>query len=234
MNRARSCAGTSLAEAIVALLLGLFLIHLGLTTTAHLRTAGATMGTRLDLLTATRIVRSVLRRELGRGVADRDVVVAGDSLRLRVFRGTGVVCSTDPTASEVMVAYRGDRRPQPAKDSVEVTASDGSLSHQDLVGWSAASTGCPGVAPEEELMMWRLDGPLPAGSVVARLYETGSYHLVAGALRYRIGAGGRQPLTPDVWSRTDFVVGDSAVRLHLEPRAAVGSTVSEFLVWGRR
>jgi hypothetical protein len=32
---------------------------------------------------------------------------------------------------------------------------------------------------------------------LVRLFESGEYHLADGALRYRRGGGGRQPLTPE-------------------------------------
>ena len=43
--------------------------------------------------------------------------------------------------------------------------------------------------------LWEVE-PLPGGALFGRVYERGSYHLTLGALRYRRGGGGRQPLTP--------------------------------------
>ncbi len=60
--------------------------------------------------------------------------------------------------------------------------------------------------------VWTIDPPVP-GALVARIFERGSYHVSDGALRYRRGLGGRQPLTLDVFdnrstmeSRADGVV----------------------------
>lgn len=228
-----SAQGTSLVEAVVALLLGLFLIHLGYSVILGLRTASETVSDRLDVLTASRITRSVLRREMARGTAGRDWVAADDSLRLRAFRGTAIVCSLGPLPSELVVAYEGDRRPEPAKDSVEVVGADGSLLYVDLIGAGPTSTTCNGADSTEVVMAWRIDGPILDDVLVVRLFESGSYHFARSALRYRVGAGGRQPLTPEVWrdSETGFLIGDSAVGVQLMPRTTVGRPVSEFLAW---
>jgi hypothetical protein len=66
------------------------------------------------------------------------------------------------------------------------------------MSWRAVSA-CPGGARR-----WREDGrrdgllvPEPTDPVLGRIFEGGSYHFSGGALRYRRGAGGRQPLTPE-------------------------------------
>jgi hypothetical protein len=46
--------------------------------------------------------------------------------------------------------------------------------------------------------LWSVDPPVP-GALVVRVFERGSYHVSGGALRYRRGMGGRQPLTLDVF-----------------------------------
>ena len=49
-----------------------------------------------------------------------------------------------------------------------------------------------------ESEMWTVDPPVP-GALVARVFERGSYSVSGGALRYRRGLGGRQPLTLNVF-----------------------------------
>lgn len=226
--------GTSMVEALVALLLGLFVVHLGLTTIQRLRTFQERSGRRHDTLTATRISRTVLRGELARGLAGVDWTVGRDSVAVRAFRGTGVVCLDGTGADELLVAYRGDRLPDPVKDSVEVTTTAGERAVLDLLSSRPSTAACPGASPVEAPTRWRVDGTIPDGAVLARIFESGSYHLTDAAFRYRIGAGGRQPLTPSVWrdAGTGMSVVDGAVVLELEPRAGYGSRRSGFLVWG--
>ena len=52
--------------------------------------------------------------------------------------------------------------------------------------------------PGADSELWTIDPPVP-GALVARIFERGSYHVSGGALRYRRGMGGRQPLTLDVF-----------------------------------
>ena len=128
-------AGGSVVEAIVALALGLFVVQLCLTTAAQVRRSALRLADRQEVLVSLRIVRHVLRSELGHADATRDWSVAGDSLWLRAFRGTGLVCPDSPSPSEWVVAYRGERPPDPSKDSVEVTYPDGAVLYADLTGY---------------------------------------------------------------------------------------------------
>ena len=222
-------------EAVVALLLGGFLLHLGLTTMHQLQLHEARTRNRRDALLAERIARVVLRGELAR--ADGTWRVGEDSVALRSYRGTGIVCGPGPATGELIVAYRGDRLPDPRKDSVELTTETGVVSVFALASTEPGTGACPGAAAGEETMRWSVDGLVPLDVVMARVFESGTYHLVGSALRYRIGRGGRQPLTPRVWEdeRTGFGVGDAAVRLELHRRAGYGAGSStEFLVWRRR
>lgn len=225
-----------MVEALVALLLGLFVLHVGLSTLAHVHRAYASMTSRLDALTAGRIARTVLRRELGRGVAPIDWSASADSLRLRAFRGAGFVCAPGRSAEEVVVAYRGDRLPEPAKDSLEVTTVDGVTARFDLESRGAAAAPCLGADSMEVILRLGAPETLPAGAVLVRVFETGSYHFSGGALRYRVGYGGRQPLTPEVWQNrpTGFLPGDSTVRMRWIPDGPTGRSVSEFLAWAAR
>jgi hypothetical protein len=225
-------AGVSAPEAIVALLLGLFIVHLGFSTMAQLRTAHDRLAMRTDGLVAMRLGRHVLRRELRHGRPGQDWWSDGDSLWLRAFRGTAVVCPYDTATVEVTVSYRGDRRADPSKDSVLLISPLGDREVRGLSSVTAAAEPCGSLA-SAAFESWRLDAPVLPGSVIARLYERGSYHVNASALRYRRGASGRQPLTPEVWSsETAWVRSGGRLVLsvdHGDPSA--GGPWSAFLSW---
>lgn len=222
-----------MVEALVALILGLALLHLGLTTLHRLDRYEDRASRRQDALLSARVVSTVLRRELALGDPSVDWSVAGDSLVLRAFRGAGVVCSVSGPNRSVTVAFSGDRVPDASKDSVEVTTASGAVLIVPLQAVRSRTEACARSSPGEAVQEWVVDSVLPADAVIARPFESGSYHLSGAALRYRIGFGGRQPLTPEVWldSGTGFDVADSTVRLTLEPRPGYGPALSEFLVW---
>jgi len=228
-------SGTSLVEALVALLLGVFLMHLGLTTLRRLDDFEDRARRRHDAMLAARIAHTVLRSELDRGRAGFDWFATEDSLVLRAFRGTGVVCDLGTDPNEVSVAYLGDRRPDPSKDSVEITRRDGTDTRVALEADMRAASPCGMELDGETTRVWRLSAPVPADAVVARIYESGSYHLSGAALRYRVGRGGRQPLTPDVWQdvSTGLYLVDSGVGLTLTPLPGFGAPRSGFLSWAR-
>jgi hypothetical protein len=204
-------------EAVVALLVGLLVVQLGLSTLARLRAAQRELAARTDELVALRVGRHVLRRELRYGVPDRDWMAAGDSLSLRAFRGTALVCASDSLAAEIVVAYVGDRAPDPSKDSLLLVTEEGVAHVYALAGVGAPSAPCAGPRGATA-MRWRLDRAAPPAAAVARLFERGSYHLGDAALRYRRGASGRQPLTPDVWSAgSGWDVSDGRLGMHVVP-----------------
>jgi hypothetical protein len=193
-----AAAGFSAVEGIVALLVGLFVVHLGLSAIVRLRSVEAGIAKRMDAITAMRVARHVLRSELGRGVPGRDWMAAGDSISLRAFRGTGLVCPAGALTNEVTVSFSGVRRPDPSKDSVLLLGPAGTATPRALVAVGPAAISCGPLGPAD-LERWGLDAPAPAGTVVARVFERGSYHVALSALRYRRGSSGRQPLTPQVW-----------------------------------
>jgi hypothetical protein len=226
--------GASMVEAVMALVLGLFVVHLGLTTAIELRRYGIRLAVRQDALLSLRIARYVLRRELGHADPARDWTVDGDSLSLRAFRGTALVCGDQPRPSEWVVAYRGDRAPDPSKDSIEATYPDGAVRYAALTGVGAPGEPCQTPDSTESALLLRIDPPLPTGAILARVFERGSYHLSGSALRYRRGAGGRQPLTPEVWSDvgTGWRVGVAWVAIDLEPTSPqAGRPWGGFLAW---
>ena len=225
-------AGVSAPEAIVALLLGLFLVHLGLSTMARLRSAQSRLAQRTDGLVAMRVGRYVLRRELRWGRPQEDWYVSGDSISLRAFRGTALVCSHDTARVELTVSFSGDRRPDPSKDSVLLISAEGTRGVRALAA-IAPTTGPCGSAAPATLETWQLDAPPDPGTVLARLFERGSYHVSSYALRYRRGASGRQPLTPEVWSRsTGWTQRGRRLGLEVENRDPyAGRPWSAFLAW---
>lgn len=232
-HRPAASAGVSVLEAVVALTLGAFVLHLGVVTVQRVRTAQAGITERLEALEAFRVGRYVPRLELRRAVGGRDWAVDGDSLSLRAFRGTGLVCMPDGASERVAVSYRGDRQPDPAKDSVLLVRSGGGHLVVGLEGVGSGAGACgtgPGV-PE----VWTLDRPVPADVVLARLFERASYHFSAAALRYRIGASGRQPLTAEVWAMpaTGWVPGPDRLAFTLAGRPDAGRSWTGFLAWTR-
>ena len=81
---------------------------------------------------------------------------------------------------------------------------DGSRQTAALVGAANAPTCSAGEAVG---LVLSLDRTLPRSPVLMRAFERGEYHAVRGALRYRRGAGGRQPITPGRVGTGVFSVG---------------------------
>jgi hypothetical protein len=190
-------SGVSLLEMLVALVVGLVVLSLGLATLGRFHAARADMSARTDALTTLRVGRHVLRSELREGLPGRDWTPSSDSIALRAFRGLGRVCAVDSIGPRITVAYRGSRMPDPSKDSVLLVTEHGLTGTRALVRRSAAPAPCVG-AYDAHSETWTLDQPVGGNVVAARVFERGSYHLAASALRYRRGASGRQPLTPEV------------------------------------
>ena len=193
---ARSRGGFTLAELIVVLtctsiIAALFFGAL----TAQLRLARHTAQRVLEndaLRTASAIIGGELRR-----TAPVDLrVVAPDSIVMRAFRGLAVVCATG--AQGLLVHYRGDRMPDPAKDSALWL---GDADAQQVVALASVSPGgsaaCPAVA-NGSLLWWQTVPTIDQRGVLL-VFESGNYYLTARALRYRLGAAGRQPLTADLF-----------------------------------
>ncbi|MCG6954803.1 MAG: hypothetical protein LJF04_02340 [Gemmatimonadetes bacterium] len=189
--------GTSVVETLWALVLGLFMMTLAMKVVAHQRAAVAALARESDALAAVRVARQVLGQEGRSGNPSRDGwAVSGDSLAIRAFRGIAYVCGLGPDPAEAWVEARGVRLPEPAKDSVLVLDTSGAWTSLALVDARRAS-GCTPDG-EGQGQRWRLSGLVPPGAVLARYFERGSYHVADGALRYRRGGSGRQPLTPEV------------------------------------
>lgn len=189
----------AVAETLVSLLLTFLILALGAAlVVAVARNAGALART-TDEVFAERMVWRLLRAELGQGVSGRDWSVddAGE-IALRAFRGVAVACGP-ARGSQVEVLVAGVRVPAPEKDSVLVLGPDGAWTAADLTGVWSAEGGC-GAPP---LHGWRRErwtvAPPPSGVPVLRFFERGSYHLEDTVFRYRVGEGGRQPVTPPVF-----------------------------------
>jgi hypothetical protein len=184
----RRGAGFTLAEILVALLLSYLVMALALGMVARQREVVRLLGERAERLAAARTARHVLGQEARAAMGEGAWAVGPDSLALRAFRGRGLVCPGGVGGAEIHVAAAGTRAPDPEKDSVLLALA--------LVERGPSHAPCPfGSASPER---WLLSGPVPRDVVVAGWFERGAYHLSAGALRYRRGLAGRQPLTPEV------------------------------------
>lgn len=163
----------------------------------------------LRMMALARTARIVVRAEL-RGLAPADVAAtAPDSLRIRAFRGGGTICGGD--GAEVWVRYRGTRAPDPAKDSALLI--DGSGAERAVAVEGVSGAPCPDGAA------LTLSEPPALTPVYVLLYEPGAYHLAGGALRYRRGEGGRQPLTESLLAAPRFQSPSPLVhRVELRPR----------------
>ena len=190
-------SGVTVVEVLVSLLLGLAVISLAWTSLARQRTVASRLRSEMDLLSARRLAAIVIGKELRAGVRGRDWIgPASDSLSLRAFRGWGPVCGSVAEHGNIVVAYHGERAANPVKDSVLILTADG-WRRADLTGRASGARSCVmdlGGDPE----VWTIEPPI-AGALVARIFERGSYHVSGGALRYRRGLGGRQPLTQEVF-----------------------------------
>lgn len=139
---------------------------------------------------ALRTARGVLRAEVRNAAAGDIHAIGKDSVALRVFRGWAIVCGV--SAGQTTLRYRGLRDPDDTKDSLLIVGPE------RVSGFRASGaqpTGCPRNAEEQLIVVTPALTMRPG--IVLLFFETGAYHLANGALRYRRGAEGRQPLTDD-------------------------------------
>lgn len=201
----------SLAELLlVAVLFSFVLAALATFASAVSRLAG-TQSERGRVQELARTAQVILQGELRHSVAEQVVAAAGDSVRLRAVRGGGVACGVE--GDRLLVRYRGVRQPEPEKDSVLLVNSVGTHS-LGPVRDAAAGGWCGGG------VSLRLNAPPPESAGVVLIYESGTYMVAEGALRYRRGAAGRQPLTEAILGqhgsyRSALVVGSDAATLDL-------------------
>jgi hypothetical protein len=221
--RAPRRSGAVLIEAILALTLGLFVL---------VAFAGALSGSlrwivrlweRAESLDLVYTAWAVLDEELRPGLPGRDWQVhdSGKWVGLRAFRGIARVCGNQGPDGSWPVAVRGRRAAEVGRDSVLVLGRDGGWRPFSLV---SAQAGGECVAEFGEVAeRWSWTPGLSPEPVLARFFERGEYHLSEGALRYRRGAGGRQPLTPErLGSGSGFSPIPGGVEVALEFSARVG------------
>ncbi len=230
-------AGVSMVEALMALVLGLLVIQLSLGIMARMRRIGGRLTRRAESMEAVRITRHVVGGEVRLGRPGRDWVVVGrEELALRAFRGVADVCPWRPDSLTLLVSYRGSRAVDPSKDSVLLADREGTWLAAAVVRVSASGLVCP-EAPDVSVERWRMARAAPPGVVLARVFERGSYHLSGGALRYRRGRAGRQPLTPEVLRTppSGFAWGGGTLRMDVttEDGDDASRTVWNDLVWRR-
>lgn len=201
-------AGITLPELIlVAWLFAVVLLGLARFASAQGRLAALGYD-RIRAADAARTADLILGGEL-RYTSAPDRTAATDSVRVRAIRGAGAVCGR--ADAEVRVRYRGLRAPDPEKDSVLLITGSDTGGSVHAVTASALDSSCgSGVR-------LTLDPPPPSPAGLALLFESGSYHLTGGALRYRRGRGGRQPLTEVLLRDGWFETGSGTVGVRMVP-----------------
>lgn len=198
---ARDRRGYTLAEAMSALVVA-GLLTLGLAAVLAVVARAATRHAQVAIAAETeRTAPAILGTEL-RSLTAADATFDGDSVRLRAFRGGGVVCAR--VGAEVVVAYKGVRAPEPEKDSVLLLWPDAESAHRV----AAVRGGACGTADAVRLALSGLDED-SARPIVGLVFETGAYSLAASAFRYRRGAAGRQPLTDETLTHRSSLRGRS-------------------------
>lgn len=189
-----------------------------------------------DVAEVARVVTLLLPAEV-RLAPPADLAASADTLGLRAVRGVGLVCAV--TGGDVHVRYRGLRQPAPDKDSILVLPTQGYEQASALEGDRAGPGACD-TASGEEVRTWSLSAAPPAVGDIALVFERGSYHLADGALRYRRGAGGRQPLTETFLAGGSFAFDSAGGVLTValgvaprpaEPSAAAASVRLRSLLW---
>ncbi len=203
---------TSLAELVmVAAFFGLVLAGIATFAGQQARLA-ALQQDRVRFEDAVRTGELILGGEL-RHLTGDDLTVGDDSVRIRAFRGGGPICSA--SGGTLLVEYAGTRMPEPDKDSVLVVGLYG----EQVVAFSSAirSDLCGGSVDLALVDPADLSVSIGSWPAVALVFETGSYHLADGAVRYRRGQGGRQPLTEVLLGDMGFHGESGAVRARMAP-----------------
>jgi prepilin-type N-terminal cleavage/methylation domain-containing protein len=212
--------GFSLLELLIALVLGALvliaafgLLH-GYTSLARATDARAVRNETL------RIAAHVLMAETRWSQPLRDVrAVAPDSLALRAYRAIATVCqeNADGTALAGVAALRA---PDAGKDSVLVLRHAEPDIAASLLLAEPHTPACPGRSLSYRV---RASIPLQVGDLLL-VFEPGTYYLSQRALRYRLGAEGRQPLTGEYLNtgRSFFVATSEGLTAWLVAQAPRG------------
>lgn len=217
--------GTSTVEALVCLLLTALLAQMSWSLLLAARRTTSRLIDRSEALETERVGWHVLSHELRAGLGERDWSVASARvLPLRAYRGLAELCGAHAVSDGGVVRYQGMRLPEPAKDSLLLLTSAGEWRAVKLLSRVPTTTSCP-AWPGAELERWSWE-PRVDDVLLARVFERGSYHLEDRALRYRLGDGGRQPLTVErLEAGSAFASSPSGIELRLQVR------VQEGVVW---
>ncbi|MFQ5536171.1 MAG: hypothetical protein ACE5GJ_01845 [Gemmatimonadota bacterium] len=217
-REAKARVGLSVVELLVALLLGILLLSVVVGAMLGLERGVKGMADDADVLSTLRTASHLLRAETGNAREEAGAWIWGpDSVALRIYRGWAWICPGSVVGSRLLVEVHGIRRPDPRKDSVLLVGGrapravrlesrrrvGGACGAGPTSGPNAGEGDTPGGGPGEGadpgwMESWTLSEPPPKDGVVARFFERGAYHLFRGALRYRRGRSGRQPVTPEV------------------------------------
>jgi hypothetical protein len=198
--------GSSLAELVVAMTVGGLLSALlfGLLS-SQLRLARETPD-RIDVADAVRVTSHVVAGEVRRMAPPDLRALSRDSMAIRAYRGAAIVCARD--GEHLGVRFRGDRlrRILPRIPFWSCLRSPQNVPCVCSISVMRRPT-CV-AKPGETLMSWTVQPAIDMASVLL-IFESGTYYLTAGALRYRLGAEGRQPVTTELFLPpfTRFVAG---------------------------
>ena len=212
--------GASVVEALLTILLLSILVPGAWGVVARHHTGALSAARRAEALETVRTSAWLLREELSGGSPEQDWWPGEDTIGLRAFRALGLVREGSVTGQELLACVRGVRMPNPDKDSVLLLGADGNWRGHELERRVRSGGECTELDGGWE-ERWTV-APEPHQPVLGRIFERGSYHLADGALRYRRGAGGRQPLTPERVREGRFQEGEGGFRWEMEVQEPPG------------
>jgi hypothetical protein len=212
--------GASVMEAILSILVLSVLVPGAWSVVVRHHTGALGAAERAEALETVRTSAWLLREELSGGAPEQDWWLGEDTVALRAFRALGLVREGSVTGQDLRACVRGVRMPNPEKDSVLILGADGLWRGHELERRVRSGGECPEWegAWEER---WTV-APEPTHPLLGRIFERGSYHFADGALRYRRGSGGRQPLTPERIGEGRLRAWDGGFRWELGIREAPG------------
>lgn len=218
--------GYSLVELIAALAAGSLLTTMLAATLVVQTRMAAAIARSAETGDAAAVTLAVLGAETHEAIAD-DLSFDADSVALRAFRATAIVCDTADT--HAFLRWTGSRGPDAAKDSLLVLRPGPELALPVAAPVAVTHDNCSAL-PAERIIRVEAAGALRTGDV-ALVFERGSYHLADRALRWRAGSAGRQPLTAEVFddAASGFTLGDPA-SLYLRARSLHPRDASPILV----